>query len=48
MPEEYEAIIEIIQPGEYCYTYSDRHEPVARVQPGQRVAFIAWTVLAIA
>lgn len=28
--------IEIEQRGGYCYTYSDRHEPIARVRPGER------------
>ena len=31
------SILEIAQQGGYCYTYSDRHAPIARVQPGQRV-----------
>lgn len=30
-------LIEIEQPGPYRYTYSDAHEPIARVRPGQRV-----------
>ncbi|MFW6060453.1 MAG: acetamidase/formamidase family protein, partial [Phycisphaeraceae bacterium] len=31
------SILDIEQQGAYCYTYSDRHAPIARVQPGQRV-----------
>lgn len=30
--------IEIRQPGDYCYTYSPFHKPIATVKPGQRVA----------
>lgn len=31
------SIIDIEQQGSYCYTYSEHHPPIARVQPGQRV-----------
>ena len=30
-------VIEIAQPGDYCYTFSAAHAPIARVKPGQRV-----------
>jgi len=32
-----DATLDIHQKGPYRYTYSDAHEPIARVQPGQRV-----------
>ncbi len=32
-----EAARDIRQPGDYCYTYSPRHPPVATVKPGERV-----------